>query len=429
MLEKLYDGSVTTLYKAKQDRLGRLVALKTVREWPPPNNVILDRFNRATYVSAQVVHPNLAVLYETGTADGHHFAAHEFIQAQTLQELLAERTRVSERRAVWVGLQVARALGALHEKRVIHRNVKPKNILVEADGRVRLVGLGLAKVEAACFAKDIDAQTIGTPHYMAPEIIRGCCCDARSDLYSLGVTMYVMVTGRPPFAKGIPAAVMAKHLYEQPVPLREAAPDVSPEFVELVERLMAKCPHERLASAEKAAEILEQMARKHYRGKRRERWIPAWLRGLDAKDCARAAGVFFGTLALIAVLGMAAFGTWAFFFGERRAEPSAEVTSPVAAANDREPEQAAAVPAPEAPAADRALAEFRRLSDLDPVYRRDRWRGVREWEAYLRVFPELPAALRREAEAQVERYRRQEQDRQDLRPMHAPRGGGENLEF
>ena len=261
LLEKIYEGTVCTVFKARQDRLGRLVALKLLPEWPPPNDVALERFNRSVYVSSQVVHANLPVLFESGTRDGYHLVAQEFIPGRTLQKILDENGRVTEHRAILLGLQVAQALEALHARNIIHRNVKPKNLLIEPSGKVKLVGAGLAKLPGSVpSAKNLDERTLGTPHYMAPEMIRGCCTDARCDLYALGVTLYVLVTGKPLFGKGIPAAIMAKHLYEQPKPVRELAPDISPEFAELVTQLLIKCPKARISSAKEVVERLEKLA-------------------------------------------------------------------------------------------------------------------------------------------------------------------------
>jgi len=409
ILHKVYEGSVCTVFKARQDRLGRLVALKLLREWPPPSDVQLERFNRSTYVYAQALHANVPVLYESGTSDGYHYTALEYVPGQTLQEILEERSRLSERRTVWIALQVARALVALHEKGIVHRNVKPKNILIDPECRVRLVGTGLAKCDAPCFSKNLDAQAIGTPHYMAPEIIRGCCTDPRSDLYSLGVTMYVMVVGRPPFEKGVPALVMAKHLYEKARPLANACPGLSKDFVELVERMMAKCPHERLASSKEAVAKLELMAAKHFGGRvpgERAQLppAPAYVPPSPAGQVAwRAAALFCAALLLV-------FGAGLVFLGTLKNNPPTD--SPpanTAPKNDKLPQAPpdANEPAPgdgQAAQERRLQNEFRRLLELDPVFRRNSERGIREWNQFLRDFPEAPQALRDEAGRRVRQY-------------------------
>ncbi|MBI3830950.1 MAG: protein kinase [Planctomycetes bacterium] len=448
LLDKLYESSVCSIYKARQDRLGRTVCLKLLPEFPPPCDVALERFNRAAYVGAQVVHTNLPVLYETGTADGYHYCALEYISGVSLQDLLVQRGRLSERRAVWIGLQVARALTALHEKGVVHRNLKPKNILVESNGRVRLVGLGLSKCDAACFSKHLDAQTIGTPHYMAPEMIRGRYTDPRSDLYSLGVTMYVMASGNPPFPKGMPAAVMAKHLYEAPRSLRVAYPELSKEFAEFVDELMVKNPDDRVASAREAVRKLERLAARHNYDDLCFAGAPRTLRDKPAANDWRALlkpfGVFFGSLLGVFLVGMALFGVYSSMRDRYAARPPAVPATSVpvparlnppaaasmtpAAPTDLQPAPVAETPAPRAEGA--READFRRLKDLESVYRRDAWRGVREWERFLRVYPEASEAMRAEAEARVRFFRQMALDRTNgENGLPRADNAGEGLDF
>ncbi|MCW8132246.1 MAG: serine/threonine protein kinase [Planctomycetota bacterium] len=402
LLDKRYESSVCSIYKARQERLGRVVCLKLLPEFPPPCDVALERFNRAAYVSAQVVHQNLPVLYETGTSDGYHYTALEYVSGSSLQDILVERGRLSERRAVWVGLQVARALVALHEKQIVHRNVKPKNILVESTGRVRLVGLGLAKCEAACFSKHLDTQTIGTPHYMAPEMIRGRYTDPRSDLYSLGITMYVMASGAPPFPKGMPAAVMAKHLYEAPPPLRERYPELSREFAETVDDLLIKNPDERISSAREAVRRLERLAARHNYDDLCFADAPRAIRDkrapLDWNELLRPLAIFFGSLASVFVGGILLFAAYqALSAPAVPAPPAAPAAAPKATQPAPAAQPAEAAPVPD-PLAEKRAAEFQRLKELESVFRRDPWRGVMEWDRFLALFPEAPVAMKQDAE-------------------------------
>lgn len=348
LVEMLNEGSVCTLYKARQERMGRTVALKLLPEWPPPREVTLERFNRSTYVLAQVVHPNLPVLYDTGTSDGFHYAALEYIGGRTLQDMLFERGTFSERRAAAIALQIARALAALQQKGIVHRNLKPRNVMVEPDGRVRLVGLGLAKCEAACFAKHLDEHTIGTPHFMAPEMIRGNCNDPRSDFYALGVTMYVMAAGHPPFERGVPAAVMAKHLYEEPQPLRALRPEFSETYEKLAMRLLKKCPDERLADPKDVVRRLEHLVslqdysnEKPENGNRENKPHPLaalappaakpkasaprfWSAASGAADWDRFFrnfGIFSLAATAVLLVGLACLGAYALFSGRLGAAP------------------------------------------------------------------------------------------------------------
>ena len=259
--EHLHTGPHGSIYRARQDRLGRIVALKMMPEWPPASDEALERFNRATYVNAQVLNPHLLTLYEAGTKDGYHYAVSEFVSGQTLGKHLSVAGQTDESFAIRVGLQAARALVALHARDICHRNVKPKNIFIEADGRVRLIGLGLASCKNIFYSPQLDEHAIGTPHFMAPEMIRGCYSDPRSDLYSLGVTLYFMTAGCPPYERGVPAVVMSRHLTEEPVSLARTRPDLSAGFVSLVKRLMAKDPDDRPQSAFELVLELESFAR------------------------------------------------------------------------------------------------------------------------------------------------------------------------
>jgi len=385
LLEKVYDGSISSVYKARQDRLGRLVAIKLLPEYPPPADVILERFNRAAYVTAQAVHSNLPVMYESGTADGYHYTALEFVAGQSAQELVYQRGQLSERRTTHIGWQVARALAALHEKGIIHRNVKPKNILVDASGKVCLIGLGLSKCDAACFSRHLDARTIGTPHFMAPEMIRGDCADPRSDMYSLGATLFALVTGRPPFDQGAPAAVMAKHLYEPPPALKSLRPDLSNGFIEFVERLMAKDPGQRIGSAREAAERLERLSLR-------------FSKDLQNHWQAAPAGSYRKRLSvgpLIALLAAAllALSAGAVLCGMalwRLGDPPAAVpTAPADGPGQPSEEQ----------------ATFEQLAEREAIFSAKPELGLNSWKDYLRRYPDAPAERRFLARMQVERLR------------------------
>jgi serine/threonine protein kinase len=262
LLEPLHEGSCGLIYRARQDRLGRIVALKLLPEWPPPTDVALERFNRAAYVNAQAPHPNLLTLYDTGTKDGFHYVSLEYVNGQTLQKHLSTVGTSDERFALHVAVHVLRALAALHARDICHRNLKPKNIFLETNGNVRLIGTGLASCKTAFFSPHLDARPIGTPHFMAPEMIRGCYADPRSDLYSLGITLYVMATGRTPFEKGAPLAVMSRHLTDVPDSIGQTRPGLSPDFVKFVDTLMAKEPEHRFQSAKAALEMAEAMSRR-----------------------------------------------------------------------------------------------------------------------------------------------------------------------
>lgn len=432
IIRKVYDGSVSTVYKARQDRLGRTVALKLLPELPAPSDVHLQRFNRSAHVGAQVIDRNIPVLYETGTKDGFHYTISQYVRGWTLQDLIEHRKRLSERRSVLVAIQVAKALEALHAKRIYHRNLKPKNILVRLDGHTYLVGLGLAKCEAACFSKHLDAHTIGTPHFMAPELVRGKECNAQTDLYALGITMYVMATGVPPFPKGVPAAVMAQHVYKDAPSLTEIRPDFSPGYAALVSRLLAKRPEDRPGSARETINQLDRLLdgmtdqNGHIRSKALE--VKSYYQPLKSRIAGDAAGFALG-LGLVMLFGMAMIGVGYSFWPSERTSPietpPIEKPAPVV----EETETQAATPLTILPARRNLVAPeitraYQRLRELEGVFRRDHARGIREWEAFLRHYPEAPADLRREAHESILTCRRlaleqAEGTRQRLEPNRA----------
>ncbi|MGD0091515.1 MAG: serine/threonine-protein kinase [Planctomycetota bacterium] len=418
LLELIHEGSCGSIYRARQDRLGRIVALKTLSEWPPPTDVALERFNRAAYVSAQSPHPNLVTLYDTGTADGFHFASMEYLNGQTVQKHLSVVGLVDEPFAISVAVQVLRGLNALHSREICHRNVKPKNMFLETSGNVRLIGLGLASCRTAFFSPNLDARPIGTPHFMSPEMIRGSYADPRSDLYSLGVTLFVIVTGTTPFEKGSPPVVMSRHLTDSVIPLAKARPGLSPEFVAFVETLMAREADQRFQSAGSALEaaaalekcdagrmrsLTEQMDSRARPQEAPPRAYPLRRASRPSQPLLVALLAGLGTVLLMA-------GLWILIKGHK---PD---NSQDPAAIERE---TTAQPDPE------ENAEFERLLDQDSRFHADPFAGASLWEKYLRTHPKAAANRLEFARKMADSYRKQEESRHKA----APAGRNENPDF
>jgi len=393
LLEPLYEGSSCALYRARQDRLGRVVALKLLPEWPPPTDVALERFNRAAYVYAQTPHPQLVTLYETGTKDGYHYLTLEYVAGQTLQKHLSQMGNSDERFAMDIAENVLKALVALHGRDICHRNLKPKNIFIESNGKVRVLGLGLASCKSAFFSAHLDARPIGTPHFMAPEMIRGSYSDPRSDLYSLGVTLYVMSTGRPPFEKGSPLAVMSRHLTDLPAPMAEIRPDLSREFIQFVHTLMSREPEQRFQTARDALEHCQALVRRHDSP---PRLIPEILFGAPKLNGVQLAGMavqprllkLLRSAALVAASAVATLLILAGLF---------QVTHWVSSGK-----RAAPAAAPAAPAINDEDAEFFRLIELNSTFVADPASGAEAWAGYLEKFPHASAIHRSRAKARLE---------------------------
>ena len=413
LLEHLHEGSHSAIYRARQDRLGRVVALKLLPEWPPPTDVALERFNRAAYVSAQAPHPNLLTLYDTGAKDGFYFASMEFVAGQTLQRQLAQLPQTEERTAINVGLQVARALAALNAKDICHRNVKPKNIFVETTGNVRLIGLGLASCKSAFFSPHLDSHAIGTPHFMAPEMIRGCCADPRSDLYSLGVTLFLMTAGRPPFDSGIPAAVMTRHLTETPRSLAELRPELSKPFVNLVHMLIAREPDQRLQSARDVVDVLEPLLKDSDVRKALPKPPPILAihempskKPISVRRALSHPVAISVMSALATVVALLAMGkAFSYIFGEKTgSEPAIESvapkveTLPPPIAPPMEP----AAPPPKVESVEQR--ELMKLLEREEEFGAEPAKGKDAWAKYLNTFPNAEQGARKVAQERLNRF-------------------------
>src|SRR5262245_8397080 len=255
ILHKIGAGGMGDVYLAEDLTLGRQIALKLL-----PNDLTGDvgrvtRFKQEARAASALNHPNILTIHEIGEADGHHFIATEFIEGETLRgRLLKSTPDVHE--ALDIGIQVASALAAAHAKGVIHRDIKPENIMVRNDGYVKVLDFGLAKLtekarigsEPTTWANTEPGTVFGTVQYMSPEQVRGDILDGRSDVWSLGVVLYEMLSGRRPYAGGSAADTIASIIERDPPLLRRYASEVSPELERIVRQCLTKDIQERYQS-------------------------------------------------------------------------------------------------------------------------------------------------------------------------------------
>ena len=263
LIAKIGEGGMGTVYKARDVRpegTERLVALKVLPRELAKDETFMGRFQREALALTRMEHPNIVRGIDVGSAEGSHYIAMEFIGIDC-DKMLNRRGRIPEKEAVRIGAQVARALRYAHGKRVVHRDIKPANILVMQDGTAKLTDFGLAKSTSAAAAKLTQTGiTMGTPHYISPEQAMGSRdLDARSDIYSLGATLYHLVTGRVPFEGSSPAVIVAKHLTEELVNPKDIVPETSDGFVAVLERMMAKDRDDRYQDPSKLIEDLERI--------------------------------------------------------------------------------------------------------------------------------------------------------------------------
>jgi serine/threonine-protein kinase len=262
-MQKIGAGAMASVYKAKQLSLDRIVAIKILPKRLSEDPEFVKRFIKEGRAAAKLNHNNIVQAIDVGEFGGFHYFVMEFIDGKTVYDELAIRKVYSEADALNIIAQIARALDHAHAKGFIHRDVKPKNIMITRDGTAKLADMGLAReagdADAAAAEK---GRAYGTPYYISPEQIRGIDdVDGRADVYSLGATLYHMVTGRVPFEGDTPAAIMHRHLKEPIVPPDHINSEISTGLAEVVERAMAKDRSARYSSAADMLLDLERVAR------------------------------------------------------------------------------------------------------------------------------------------------------------------------
>ena len=239
---KLGSGAMAVVYKAKQISLDRIVAIKVLPKRFTEKPDYIRRFYKEGKIAAKLNHNNIVQAIDVGEAGGLYYFVMEYVEGKTLYDDLSKGKIYDEARALEVVIQMANALSHAHSNGMIHRDVKPKNIMINKDGVVKLADMGLARETSDIKAAEHEkGKAFGTPYYIAPEQIRGeLDIDGRADLYALGATFFHMVTGRVPFEASTPSEVMRKHLKEPLVPPDHINTSLSSGIGEIIEVMMAK---------------------------------------------------------------------------------------------------------------------------------------------------------------------------------------------
>ncbi|MEI7782376.1 MAG: serine/threonine-protein kinase, partial [Planctomycetota bacterium] len=241
-------GGMGAVFRALDTTLDRIVAVKVLSRHQSGDEEMLRRFKNEAQSAARLDHENIGRVHAVGAEDGWHFIVFEFIEGMNLRDVVAETGPFDLARTINVAIQVADALEHAAEREVVHRDIKPSNIIITPAGRARLVDMGLARLHHMTGDQDLTASgmTLGTFDYISPEQARDPrSADVRSDLYSLGCTIFYMLVGRPPFAAGTMVQKLLQHQQDPPPPLESLRPDVPKRFVAVLARLMAKDPGDR----------------------------------------------------------------------------------------------------------------------------------------------------------------------------------------
>jgi serine/threonine protein kinase len=253
-------GGMAEVFRAFDTTLDRPVAVKILAPQYAKDPGFVGRFRREAQAAARLNHPNVVGVYDSGSDDGTHYIVMEFIEGRTLADFLSRGGRLAPTKAVEIAQRIADALEAAHAQGVIHRDIKSANVMVTRSGVVKVMDFGIARIAEGAENVTQTAAVLGTASYLSPEQAQGRPVDARSDIYSLGVVLYEMLVGAPPFSGDTAMAVAYRHVHENPPLPSSKNPDVPPALDAVVMRALAKNPANRYATAGEFREDLERVA-------------------------------------------------------------------------------------------------------------------------------------------------------------------------
>jgi serine/threonine-protein kinase len=248
LIELIGEGGMALVYQAEDSLLCRTVAVKILRPQYANDSEFVDRFRREARAAASLAHPSVVNIFDVGQEDGMDYIVMEYIPGANLKSIIKKEAPLPVERALEITRQIASALNHAHQRNIIHRDIKPHNILITPDGQVKVTDFGIARaVSASSFTQT--GMVVGSVHYASPEQVRGGLVGPQSDLYSLGCVLYEMLTAKVPFSGDTSIAIALQHLQGEAVPIGQLRPETPPEVVALVEKAMAVEPSDRYPTA------------------------------------------------------------------------------------------------------------------------------------------------------------------------------------
>lgn len=257
LLEKIGDGGMAVVYKARCRLLNRFVAIKILKPEFARDLKFIENFRRESQAAASLSHPNIVNIYDVGREGNIHYIVMELIEGYILSDMIKEQGTIEWKRAVEITKQIASALSFAHKNHIIHRDVKPHNILITQDGTAKITDFGIAKALNSGTSSETTGTVMGSVHYFSPEQAKGGYVDEKSDIYSLGIVLYEMVTGRVPFDGDNPVSVALMHINDKPTPPTEINPAVPQSIEDVVLKATSKFQIERYATADDMYKALQ----------------------------------------------------------------------------------------------------------------------------------------------------------------------------
>ncbi|NLD19335.1 MAG: Stk1 family PASTA domain-containing Ser/Thr kinase [Clostridiales bacterium] len=259
LFERIGEGGMSVVYKAKDKLLNRFVAIKILKPQFINDHKFIDSFRRESQAAASMSHPNIVNIYDVGREGNIHYIVMELIEGRTLSDYIKEQGSMSYPKVIALSKQIAAALAFAHKNHIIHRDVKPHNVMITPNGTAKITDFGIAKAVNAATIVDNTDGIIGSVHYFSPEQARGGYVDEKSDIYSLGIVMYEMLTGRVPFDGDNPVNIALMHINGEMVPPSRMVAGVPPALEHIIMKCTDKYPVNRFASAEELIEALNNL--------------------------------------------------------------------------------------------------------------------------------------------------------------------------
>ena len=259
LIEKIGEGGMAVVYKGKDRLLNRYVAIKILRPEFTKDEQFIESFKRESQASARLSHANIVGVYDVGKEGNIHFIVMELIDGKVLSEVIKEKGRIEYKEAISIIRQVASALSLAHKNQIIHRDIKPHNILITSTGVAKLADFGIAKAVSAATIVGGNNKIMGSVHYFSPEQARGAYVDERSDIYSLGIVLYEMLTGKVPFDGDNPVSIALMHINDPMPSLTKEVPGIPPQLEKIVNKATEKYQSNRYKTVDEMIKDLDDI--------------------------------------------------------------------------------------------------------------------------------------------------------------------------